>query len=186
MSLRRLSRSCFVDPWTGMEVDTANLPPLPVTEPAPVVRRRATPEELARLDGDRPRQIPAWPTPAELAAVRASREAARLAKAAAAAAMVRAEREARRAARQAERDAHRAVRGLPRQPRPRHRSVQRQAVSDAGVLSALRQTRGNLKAASRVAGITPQSIRQRLGVLRRWGLLPEDVASMVDGRRHGR
>lgn len=193
MSALRVGHGVYVDPWTHMEITGPE--PLPVTEPSPVIRRRATPEELARLDcpdsppriidaiGLVPRPIRGRLTDAEREERKRHRLAGSEATRKRAAEIRTAERGIARAARQAERDAIRAVREIP-DHKPRSGPAQR--VSDDAVLSAIRDTGGNVKAAERVVGITAQAIRQRLGVLERRGLLPADVGGMVTGRGHRR
>jgi hypothetical protein len=55
VSALRVGHGVYVDPWTHMEITGPQ--PLPTVPEAPVFRRRATPEELARLDDPAPSRI---------------------------------------------------------------------------------------------------------------------------------
>ena len=123
----RRSRSVYVDPWTLMEIDPGEPQPLPIIPAAPVYRRKATPEELARLEvneparlvdssGLVPRPIRGHLTDAE------KRERARLRGGEANRARVKAEPKPPKP---------------PRERKPRGRARHAQKVTDAAVIEAL-------------------------------------------------
>jgi DNA-binding NtrC family response regulator len=129
------------------------------------VPRKATPAELARLSGDGARQIPAWPSPADRAAVRANREAARI--------VERIAIEARRISREAARAALRAAK------RPAHRPP---LVPTVDVMDAVRACNGNRAEAARRLGMDSSAIYHRL----RRNPVPADVSELVAAREYRR
>ena len=164
MSLRRLSRSVFVDPWTGMEVDPDNLPPLPVVEPGPVIRRKATPDELARFDGHAlpvvdsiglvPRPIRGRYTDAE-----------------------KRERRVKSLRVAAVRGAEATARRHPRPTAQKH--------PDDVVIATVLEHRGNRSAAGRALGVSGQSLHRRIAFLKACGRLPDEVSGVLAGRKGG-
>jgi hypothetical protein len=100
---------------------------------------------------------------------------------------MRAERIARAAAK---RDADRAEllarRIAERETRPlRTRPTGRNKLNDDDVVAVLRELRGNRAGAAKRLGVANQTLRQRVDVMRRYGLLPEDVAQMCSTRYRG-
>lgn len=136
-------------------------------EPAPVERRPATPDELARLDVGEPRPIRGVYTDAE-------REA-RKARGAAILATVKAPKRAPRPR------VHRPPDLRPR--RPYRGSGGRPKTTTEAVIAALRDNGGNVAATARAVGVTRMAVINRIDVLRRRDELPADVARAIDAMR---
>lgn len=164
MSAVRVGHGVYVDPWTRMEINPDVPQPLPVVPEAPVFRRKATPEELARFDGPArpvvdsigliPRPIRGRYTDAE--------KSERRVKALRAAATRGAEATSRR------------------YPRP---NLQRHA--DDIVVAAVVAHHGNRNAAARALGLADQVVHRRIAFIKACGRLPAEVSEMIAGRRGG-
>lgn len=102
---------------------------------------------------------------------------------------MRAEKMARRAAQRdadaAERRARKLAEREARKGTLRHRPTTRIKVTDEAVVAMLRELKGNRAAAARRLGIANQTLRQRVDVMSRYGLLPEDVAHLCAVRYRG-
>lgn len=150
MSALRVAPGVYRDPYSGVPLAPGVWVPLPDGEPpAPVLRRPATPEELARLA-----------PPAPVARRDDGRAEARRIRGAALTAAVREARAAARRQRENERRRarHAAERALrpprpPRLVRPPVRTVKRDAML-ARIADALRQTNGNRTRAAALLGIS--------------------------------
>ena len=143
-------------PW----IDTLNGTGAPASAP---IARRATPEELARLDAPdvMPRIIDAIgliPRP-----IRGR--------------YTDAERIARTLRSSAVRGAESTARRHPRPKAQRH--------PDDVVLAAVLEHRGNRSAAGRALGVSEQSLHRRIAFLRASGRLPDEVAAVLAGRKGG-
>lgn len=173
MSAVRIAPGVYRDPYTGVSLYPGVEVPPPAGDPAPPIeRRRATPEELARLSGPVEPPKPRVSTHGHLT----DEEVA----------------ERRRRGTEAMLARRAVVRPVVREPKPpkpkpdrRPRTLEElrrprtMRVTDEQALAALRATSGNRNAAARLLGVTAQSVNHRVDVLARHGLLPDDVAASI-------